>query len=352
VLQDLAEQEQELIDSEQEFNEIQKQIALQRRILNGEQIDYSDATLQIEIDNLQDRLSALNEFSTEYARVEKELNDKIIEQNKKANEEEKKEEKDFSEERLAIQQALINKLDEFAQKRSQQRIEEIGEEITASEKELDRLRGIADKGVLGADKSLAAEQKKQAELKKQQQEEERKQELTTAGLKILSALLEQGKSPQQAVPEVGILLGALPSIIDALPTFYEGTETTVADALGRPHLNTSKDSYIIRADGQEKILNPSQSARTGNKTTEEITNIVEHHENDLFKSKNSFTSGNEVLSKFDKLEKSVNNITKAINDKPVLTDIKYDKWTKEMIMMMSSKNKVTNTRSKGRSLFD
>ena len=55
-----------------------------------------------------------------------------------------------------------------------------------------------------------------------------------------------------------------------LPTFIEGTGAgTIADALGSPPIK-GEDGYMIRVDGEEKILNPKQAAITGNLSADEI----------------------------------------------------------------------------------
>ena len=282
---------------------------------------------------------------------------------------EKKTSKDFTE----IQLASLGLLERAAKERSDRRLKAIDDELSASEKVQDQLRESAAKGVLDSDKSLASEQKKQAELERQAQQEARKQELRTAGFKILSALLEQGKSPQEAIPEVGVLLGALPAVIDSIPTFYQGTNTTVADALGSPHLNTSRDGYVIRADGSEKILNPNQSARTGGMTTDQITNVAESYNKGMLgdlhnynqpsidvSSNNNWQSNQQVISKFESLERSnevnLKRIEKAINDKPALDDVKYDRLLKEMVYYVSDKGTKKKVRSSSknpsRSIFD
>jgi len=282
-----------------------------------------------------------------------------LEKRKTELENELKLEEYYSNLRVEIQKSILSKLEQISTKRSEQEIEAIDKEIAANEKRQDQLRELAQRDVLGADQSIAAEKKRAAELEKERQQEVRKQELKTAGFKILSALLEQGKSPQEAIPEVGLLLGALPAVIDAIPTFYTGTNTTVADALGSPHLNTQRDGYIIRADGSEKILNPSQSKRTGGRTTDEITSIVEKYDNGLLTGLNDYNqpkvlntnwqTNDQILSKFNSLEKSIINtnrrIEEAINKQPVLDEVKFNKITKEMMVVMKSNNKTTNTRS-------
>ncbi len=374
ALQDLTDAQVDLNDKEQDAIDIRKDILAQEEAL-GKQTAESAKQSQEALDNLEKdresnnienlrrRLDIAKEGSVEALNIQKELNDALLSEQEKRIQEQIDAEEKGAEERLAIQKALLDGFEKAFISSSQKRVEELGKEVTASEKEQARLRELADKGVLNADKSLAAEEKKQAELERQAAEEKRKQELVSAGFKIFSALLDQGKSPQEAVLETGVLLEALPAIIEAIPAFYEGTNTTVADSLGKPHLKTKKDGYLIRADGKEKILNPSQSARTGNMTTEEITNAAQMYDRKMLNGLHLYNqpkvdramdtnwlTNMQVMSKFDSLQESVVKtnmaVKKAIEDKPELTDMYYNRILSQMITVIESKGKKTTTTSK------
>ncbi|MBV1929797.1 MAG: hypothetical protein KUG81_09850 [Gammaproteobacteria bacterium] len=369
VIQDLADAQQDLNDAEQEGIDLRADILAQEEALGQitrDSIEQSNFAIQNleetreanEIASLERRLEVAKEGSIEQLTLQKELNDLLLSEQERKIAEQEKLEIEAARRREEIQKALFNKLQEASDKRSEENIANIDKQIEANEKQQDALRASADRDVLGADQSLASEKKRAAELERERQEEVRKQELKSAGFKILSALLEQGKSPQEAIPEVGVLLGALPAVIDAIPTFYTGTNTTVADALGSPHLNTSRDGYIIRADGNEKILNPSQSARTGGRTTEDITSIVENHDKGLLGGLHDYQpqvintnwqSNDKILSKFNSLESSIvetnKRIEQAINNQPVLDAVKFNKITKEMTSAWKSSNKTTNVTS-------
>jgi len=373
VLQDLADAQQDLNDAQQEGIDLRLEIQAQELAL-GQITEDSIAQSQEAIENLRKdreaneiaslerRLDIAKEGSIEFLNIQKELNDLLLGQQEERINEQVRLEEEAAKRREEIQKALFGAIQKQSDKISERNIEAIDTQISNTEKRQDQLRELANRDVLGADQSLAAEEKRRAELERQKQEEQRKQELKTAGFKILSALLEQGKSPQEALPEVGILLGALPGIIEAIPTFIDGTNTTVADALGRPHLNTKNDGYIIRADGKEKILNPGQSERTGGRTTEDITKIVEAHDKGMYSNLYQFNQPNsdvaqltnwqsntQILRKFDSLQNSIvetnSKVEKAIRNQPVLKDVDYHRILKQLTVTMQQENKVTKTRS-------
>jgi len=264
-----------------------------------------------------------------------------------------------------ISKAILDKIDESLQARSDKRLEALDEELEASEKQQDRLEKLAEKEVVGADESILAEEKRAAEIKRQKQEEERRQELISAGFKIFSALIEEGKSPGEAVLETSVILGALPAIIEALPTFFEGTEN-VADSLGKPHLS-GRDGYVIRADGTERIVDGANNAKMGGVSNDQAADIVHDYNSGLLgymidfnqpkaiEVNTNWSSNEQVLNKFDSMQKAIIStnlrIEKAIENQPVLDDVKFNRILNQITTVMVSKNKIVRTTSKQRSIF-
>lgn len=148
-------------------------------------------------------------------------------------------------------------------------------EIDASQNEINRLQNLASQGNNDAAESLKAEKIQQAKAKQEIENLEKKKRnllLTVAMLNQANAFFQKGDLDgfQKAI-------GSGKSFINSLPTFYEGTETTVADALGKPHLNTSKDAYLARVDGKEGILTGDKMdalRNVGLRTTDQITNAA------------------------------------------------------------------------------
>ena len=105
-------------------------------------------------------------------------------------------------------------------------------------------------------------------------------------------------------------ISVLTAFIATLPTFYEGTETDVASALGTPQLK-GKDGFIVRVDGGEKILNPELSKMTGNMTTMEIAKLAEDKLRGRLMNKttiNQKVENNEIMiKKLDELNNTMKN---------------------------------------------
>jgi hypothetical protein len=162
------------------------------------------------------------------------------------------------------------------------RIDAIDREIEAEKRKYDESKQKIDEIIAMREmdsnsmaQSIAFEKAEQAKaLAEQEKLQKKKQrlELFNTSVQMLNAQIAAGNGNPLAktMSDISALMGFIRSI----PGFYEGTETTVADSLGKQHLNTSKDGYIVRVDGSEKILNPEQSRLTGNLTTDQITNAA------------------------------------------------------------------------------
>ena len=149
------------------------------------------------------------------------------------------------------------------------------DEISASENEVNRLQELAGAGNNDAAESLKAEKIQQAINKKEIEELENKKK----DLLFKVAMLNQANAFFQAGDSDGFqkALGKGKNFIDSLPTFWEGTETTVSDALGSPHLNTKRDGYIARLDGSEGVFTGEKMdtlRSAGLNTTDQITNAA------------------------------------------------------------------------------
>lgn len=291
VLQDLEDAQRDVNEAEQEGIDLRKDIAAQEealfRIITTNAKDTAVALEALEeqrdlenIENLERRLELEKEGSIAYLNIQKELNDALLDlQQKRFDKEEEERKKSLEKEkedaklRAEIQDALLKKLEESILRRSELRTQELDKQLEASEEQQDRLRDLAERGSLDAERSIAEESKKQAELERAKAREERKRELVTAGFKIFSALLDQGKDPASATTETATLLGALPAIIEAIPAFYEGTENT--GTVSNP-LDSNGGRLAVLHD-HERVMTAKQNGKMGGISNEDAANIIQRY---------------------------------------------------------------------------
>lgn len=287
--------------------------------------------------NERNRVKTVDDANNEIIEAQIETSEKVAEIQTDGNEKVLDNDKKLQEQRLTALRSFSQKAIEIADAKTDKEIENIDKEIDASKTRQDELQTLAAQGNLTAEQSVGAEIKRQADLERQKEALEKKKarrQIILEGLDLLSSKIDNGDKDAvtSTLNDMTRLLGAL----SALPGFIDGTETTVGAALGKPQLNTGTDDYIVRVDGSEKILNPGMSARTGNMTTEEITRAAEMYSSGMFDQNvlihpqinalnQPFQNSNEILKKFDSLESTIRN-------KPILSDLKFDDLQKALIV--------------------
>lgn len=143
--------------------------------------------------------------------------------------------------------------------------------------QMDFLQQKVASGSITAQESLAKVQQEQEQAEKQKIKEQRKAQRFQMAQTIFNAYnsnVQNSKIGENALTKTLSDVSLLNAFIGSLPTYFDGTETTIANDLGKPQLQ-GKDGYIVRVDGSEKVLNPTLSKMTGNMTTYEIAKLAE-----------------------------------------------------------------------------
>lgn len=233
----------------------------------------------------------------------KELEDKITDIKKKAFDEWTQEEKDLiyahDEWRLNNIKKLSNSTNDLIQMGMDAYVKTLERNISLVEDRMNRLNQSIDflqqkaaTGNITANESLAKAQEDQLNAEKEKAKFQRTIQRMQFAMTIFNAYnsnIQNAKVGENPFTKTITDISALTAFVGSLPTFYEGTDTTIKDALGNPHLQ-GKDGYVVRVDGSEKVLNPYLSAKTGNLTTRDIAQIAE----DRLKGK--LVYGNEINS--------------------------------------------------------
>lgn len=210
-------------------------------------------------------------------------NDKIIdaqiEASQKKTDEITKIEGDGAKKNFETQKQFVKMAADYFVKRSNEKIAQYDKEIAAAETMYSNLQTMAANGNITAKESLAEQQKLIVEANRKKEQEQRRQErikLAESVFASYTANVEKNEPNPLAKTITDITL--LNQFISSLPTFYEGTDGTVSQALGMPQLS-GRDGHVVRVDGSEKILNPKLSAMTGNLSTNEIAKIAMEYNN-------------------------------------------------------------------------
>jgi hypothetical protein len=319
----------------------------------------------------------LEELEKDKAQTIIDANDEVIEAqieganrvNKKAEESAKKQ-KELAAERIERQKELAESLNatldilqDRTRQRTQERIALMDDEISAARKRQEELKRLAEQGNIDAQKSLAVEEAREKELQLKKLKAQRRQQYIDAalsGFKAYASKVEQGsKTPLRDTIKD---LSGLAAFIKTLPTFYEGTEN-VGEALGTPQI-AGKDGYIVRVDAAERIVDPQTNKKLGGISNNDLGRMAENYRNremrpiaysqiseraaDLMN--NGWKTNEAVLQKFDKLEQSTKQITRAIKNMPS-TEWNYDQMSDAVVQKVRTLDKVEQKHYRNGALF-
>lgn len=172
---------------------------------------------------------------------------------------------------------LIQKSLEHYINLAERRMDILDKRMERMSTQADFLRDKAVAGSIQAQESLAVIDKQQIENEKQRLNEQRsiqRLQMAMAVFQAYSNNIQNAKVGENPFTKTLTDITLLNQFVASLPTFIDGTETNIAESLGKAHIQ-GQDGYIVRVDGSEKVLNPKLSAMTGNMTTYEIAKLAE-----------------------------------------------------------------------------
>lgn len=324
VLQDLKDAQEDLNEAEQEGLDLSKEIQAQEEALfniitsqgqaTTDEIDKLDKQRTLnQIDSLERRLEVVKEGSLEELRLRKELNDLLLSEQDRINQERLKKEEEILKNQQELTEAAITVVQDLVEKGFQKRIEALDKQISKTSERADQLREKASEGRLAAEDSLAFEQKKEAELEKQREQERKRQQQAQAFFTVLSTFQanvnNNDPTPlQSTIRDVAVLR----QLASSLTGFYEGTDD-VGKSLGKGQL-PGKDGHIIRVDKSEQIWSGKDRSDVNFRTRDEIKDIVKKYDSGMF----------EDMMKFDKSQQFMNPSAFALNgfsDKRMVSEL-------------------------------
>jgi len=245
---------------------------------------------------------------------------------------------------LSVLQALNDKF--FADK-----LKKADEEIDSTKKRGEQLENLAAQGNEDAAKSLGQNQKDQAEANKKKEEllqKEKQFELALAVISAFNTALEKpGATTGSALTEAITSTTVLTSFVASLPSFFDGTTDT-----GNNGSLDSNGGHMAMLHDNERVVDKANNSKMGGVSNDFAADIIHDFNNDLLSynspqlliKENRFDSNEQILSKFDTLEKS---IVSAINNKETYLGSDID-TIKKMIFQNYSKD---GTKTKVKSKF-
>lgn len=323
-LQDNVEAQRDLNAAEAESRLLLDEVTLQREALNQLQEEGVDLELvlaklaedrlQNEIDNLNERISVAAEGSAEFIRLNKELNDKLLEQNQNRFDKEKELEQKRLENIARFTEAAqeaFTLLSDITNQRTEKRLEAIDREISAEENRINRLQELAAQGNEDAENNLAITQQRQAELELERQrqiERQERQELAFAAVQTYAGKVQAG-DPNPLASTISDI-SVLRAFVASLPGFFEGTE----DTGNAGPLRDRHGAITGFTHENERVLNAQHNRLIGDMTNAELTAIAVRERN-----------RSAQIEAPAYIVKELRELKQVTKDKPVYLGSDYDK---------------------------
>jgi hypothetical protein len=220
-----------------------------------------------------------------------------------------------------ILKSSIDFATELYTKAADTRISKIDEEMAAAKKQSDYFKQLAAEGNISARESLAEQNQiiAQANAKKER-EEKRKQRilLATSILQAYSANLANGDKSAEALTKALTSSTIVTQFVNALPAFEDGTENTSIDGKGKNV--DGKGGFHAVLHQNERVLTSDQNNKIGNYSNNEVAAIMEKHRLGQLMPDSQIMLGfgtQELVNKLMNVENKLDQVTKAIQNKPV-----------------------------------
>ena len=224
---------------------------------------------------------------------------------------------------------------QYLQRLLDERIEKLDAEIEASKKYQDSIQAQADAGIGNAQQSMAKEAQIQAEAQAKKEKLERRKAQFAATAAFLNTYLserEAGKTAVEAFASASLDKVTIEGLINALPTFLEGSDRTQnvgsgVDGKGGFHAILHPDEMVFTKEEREAM---------GGLTREQV--IAKVNQSEIKSFGNRSVSGWEnvgVLSELNGLKTELQQVKQAIIDKPV-NNIELGKITQKTMEIVHS----------------
>ena len=318
--QSLKNQAIEKEETEKELERLKKKEKKKSEIISGATKEVQN----IELKNIEEKEKAtLVGLENEKKNNEKFLDDVLA--NSKKNDEKRAKLRDEEIDRAA--QTSVKMLTIFENElKEKQRLAEEGynKEIADREAAIDIQRRLAEAGKAN---TLAFEESEKARLEREREEEKKKEikrQKAIAFFKAYASYVE--KDPNTALTNAIRDTVLAETIAGA---FFEGSEKIENDL--NPAFNTGKDDYLVRVDGQERVLTGEQNKLVGNMSNDELAKLAFAHQNGFIKAgatPDVFAENikqSATLMQLINVTKELQEIKNVIYNKPE-TSFEFDKY--------------------------
>ena len=320
AIQDLIEANNDLVESEQERLDLQRDVeasdrAIVKRSLEATE-ELEEDRVDIQIKGIDERIENVEAGSVEELRLLKEKNDLILERQQtqlekeaelkdKADEDQDKKDAERLQKRKELLESASSVFAEILSNARSKEANEIDSEITSLDKRIEQIKASGSTST----ESLAQLEKERV-LAEKKREDLRKKEIRDAkliaGLNLLASNSDNPNAVGKTLSDVSILIAGL----GAIQGFIDGTEN-VGDSMSGHKVHNGTDGYIAKFDGRERILNPEQNAKLGGISNEDLANLGQMYTNGMVGQNVVVSAGNnnaELIHEVKAMKKAIQSI--------------------------------------------
>jgi DNA repair exonuclease SbcCD ATPase subunit len=231
---------------------------------------------------------------------------------------------------------MVQQTSEFFTKQSEKKVAILDKEISASEKQLDSLKALAESGNINAQDSMAEQQRIIDEGNRQKLAEQKRQariKLAESVYSTYSQKVEDGsKNPLADTIKDTVLLQ---QFISSLPAFEKGTEDTGKNGLGVD----GRGGFHAVLHPNERVIPKGLNEQIGNLTNEQLAKVAQEYQNGK-----SINGGLQVQSSMDfaLLMNEVKDLKSVIKNKPE-TNIELGEITGSLMEIVQTTKRGNNT---------
>jgi TP901 family phage tail tape measure protein len=347
-LQDAIESQTESIEQSGQYSldiinaRIQAEYDLRKAIIERQFVEQVDvATNEQEVINARIRRDfELGKLDEEFVNKKKEVNKQLEDAQEAHAEEISKSVTENAQRNYDNERKWIELTTKYLEDQIDKRIALLDKESEAHQKQQDYFRALAESGNINAQQSLAEE----ARLQREAEAEKAKLERRKQYIKVVSAFLteytnriEKGESSTQAFTGALASKAAMEALIESLPAFYEGTESTgkVANPLDNNGGRLSvlhDDERVMTAKQNKPLLDMGLSNE----------DVVKYAQKGVIA--DSIVKGNTSGKSWDiaPLLKKLDNVEKAIQNMPQ-TDYQYDQAIRGLFSVIKTEKRGNTT---------
>ena len=258
----------------------------------------TDKQSEIEAKREQERIARNDErFIAQNKLVEQiEGEEKLREANEEAD---KRRKKEAQERAIETANVISNSLITAYARVDQARLQQAASDVESQKERVATQQRLAERGLAN---TLAFEEEKAARLEAKREELAKKAERRQKTLAYLTAFTEFLKQDPNSAAGKALAQVALAETISG--AFYEGTEN-VADSIGSP-IFSGRDGYVIRVDGQERVMTGMQNKKIGGLTNDQLADLAQAYNRGDVISKGGPGLSDRGLKRIEDAVKSIN----------------------------------------------